>query len=333
MKLLTLTLCAFICLLTACGDATRSAGGPVVIKTAAVGGVKPYEAGKTAAGELKTAFGTTAPKAVVVMDSFEDVANKKELLRGVTEILPGVAIIGGSCYGGFTQKGSLDQDALLLLGIGGEGAVVTTAVVKDMGAAGLNIEKDKDKLTAALNAAGERLAKQLPTTGTNDLLVVIPDAHSPKNQLFLDGMQKVTGPAQAIAGGSVNKNVGQNWVYFGNEVLTDAAVGLRLGGSLVLSQSGQQAKTNDAVIESARTSSAAALKKMSAKPLCVMVFDCAGRKGKLERLEDEIAAIQSSVGRDIPIFGVYCAGEIGTLDAETSPVAKGWHAMFTILGQ
>lgn len=330
-----LALCVLLCLSTACQDTARTtpASGNLVMKTAAASGGQPYAAGRKAATELKAAFGAAPLTAVLLMDSFEDKANKQELLRGVTEVLPGIAIVGGSCYGGFTQQGSIDQDGLLLLGLGGDGVTATTALVTGMGAAGLTPDKDADRLAAALGGGGERLAKQLPGANAQDLLLVVADAHSPKNQLFLDGLQKVTGPAQRIAGGSVSKNPGQNWVYHGSTLHSDAAVGLRLSGGFTLSQAGQQAKTNDAVIASARTCGATVLASLKGAPAGIIVFDCAGRKGKLERLEDELAAIQAAVGREVPLYGVYCAGEIGALDAGSPAVGKGWHAMFTILGR
>jgi hypothetical protein len=330
-----LALCALISIFTACQDTARAtpAGGTVVMKTAAASGGQPHAAGRKAATDLKAAFGAAPLKAVLLMDSFEDKANKQELLRGVAEVLPGIAIVGGSCYGGFTQQGSIDQDGVLLLGLGGDGLTATAALVTGMGAAGLTPDKDAEKLAAALGGGGERLAQQLPGTNANDLLLVVADAHSPKNQLFLDGMQKVTGPAQRIAGGSVNKNPAQNWVYHNGTLHSDAAVGLRLGGGFTLTQAGQQAKTNDAVIESARACGTTVLASLKGAPVGIIVFDCAGRKGKLERLEDELAAIQVAVGRETPLFGVYCAGEIGALDATASPVGKGWHAMFTVLGR
>ena len=70
----------------------------------------------------------------------------------------------------------------------------------------------------------------------------------------------------------------------------------------------------------------------------MLAFNCAGRKGKLERIEDELTAIQEALGPDIPLFGAYCAGEIGPPDiTDKDPGALsggvGWHVMFTVLGR
>ena len=76
---------------------------------------------------------------------------------------------------------------------------------------------------------------------------------------------------------------------------------------------------------------------LKGKPFAAIVFDCAGRKGKLNKLSDELAAIQKSVGRDLPLFGSYCAGEYGPADASDLesgvPYGRGWHIMFTVLGK
>ncbi|MCH5377244.1 MAG: FIST C-terminal domain-containing protein, partial [Planctomycetes bacterium] len=78
--------------------------------------------------------------------------------------------------------------------------------------------------------------------------------------------------------------------------------------------------------------------EFSGKPMGVFAFNCAGRRGKLQRPEDELAAIREALGSDLPMFGCYCAGEIGPLDAsernpDTLCGGSGWHVMFTILGR
>lgn len=305
-----------------------------MFKTAAASGEDPAATGKKAATELKAAFGEAALSAVLVMDSFEDLENKQAMLEGVASVLPKEILFGGTSYGGFTQAGSIDYDGVVLLGIGGVG--VSPALVEKMGAAGLTMESDLDKLTAALNQAGEKLAGQLPNLERGNLLLLISDAHSPKNQLLLDGVQKVAGKKLPITGGSVNKNAGQNWVYFHGRPYTDSAIALLLTGSFQAAQTGRQAKTNEAVIETASEGSAMILKSAPKMPIALLAFNCGGRMGKLNRLEDELEAIQASAGKDLPIFGAYCAGEYGPADlsdsdGDTSPCGRGWHVMFTVL--
>lgn len=321
-----------------CCASVWAADDALIFKTASASGENAAEAGRKAATELKAAFGGATPKAVLVMDSFEDVGAKKAMLGGVASVLPREILFGGASYGGFTQRGSINDDGVVLLGIGGDGIGVEAALAENMGAAGLTMEKDLEKLTAALNRAGERLAKQLPGLDRGALMLLISDAHSPKNQLLLDGVQKVAGKKLPITGGSVNKNAGQNWVYFRGAAHTDSAIALLLTGPFKVTQTGRQAKTNEAVIETAREGSASVLKSAPAKPFAVLAFNCGGRKGKLKRLEDELEAIQTSMGKELPLFGTYCAGEYGPADISESKgdcttCGRGWHVMFTVLAR
>jgi len=69
----------------------------------------------------------------------------------------------------------------------------------------------------------------------------------------------------------------------------------------------------------------------------MLAFNCAGRKGKLKNPADELAAMQEALGKRLPLFGTYNAGEIGPADlAEKDPArlsgGVGWHVMFTALG-
>jgi len=324
--------------LTASLNLARAAGDPLVLRTAAATGENPTEAGRQAAKALQSALGDVAPQAVLVMDSFEDLANKQALLDGVASVFPRELLFGGSSYGGFTQAGVVDYDGVVLLGMGGTRVGLEVALAEQMGAAGLTLEQHEGALAAALGRAGERLARQLSRLEQGALLLLISDAHSPKNQFLLDGVQKVVGKRLPITGGSVNKNAGQNWVYFRGATYTDSAIALLLTGPFEVTQTGRQAKTNEEVIATARSGSAAALERAPAKPLAVLAFNCGGRKGKLERLADELEAIQGSVGKDLPLFGAYCAGEYGPADlaesqGDPTPCGRGWHVMFTVVGR
>lgn len=317
---------------------TFAASEDIVLRSALCSNPDPAEAGRKAATELKSALGAAPLQAVVVMDSYEDRETKTALLKGASEVFPKELIFGGASYGGFTQKGSVDVDGTVMLGIAGSGVKVETTLVEKMGAAGLTIEKNKDQLTQALNQAGQNLARQLPGLSGATLLLLISDAHSPKNQLLLDGVQSVAGKKLPITGGSVNKNVDQNWIYYKGEPHTDSAIGILLTMGVKIVQNGRQAKTNEAVIATAKEGAATALKSASSAPLAALAFNCGGRKGKLNRLEDELEAIQSSLGKEVPLFGTYCAGEYGPADISESqgdctPCGRGWHVMFTILSR
>ena len=55
-------------------------------------------------------------------------------------------------------------------------------------------------------------------------------------------------------------------------------------------------KRDQAAIKNSQDkTAAAALAGIQGKPIAAMAFDCAGRKGKLKKIEEELAAIQQAV--------------------------------------
>ena len=323
--------------LVAVAAAVPAKADDIVLRTATVADANPYEAGKKVAQALKLAMAGTEPKAIFLAECFEDKENKELVLKGVTEVLGADKVVGGSVYGVYTQTGVVTEDAVALLGIGGAGATVSLAFEEKMGAAGLTLEKEKEQLTTALQGAGSRLAKSLSAQANPGLLVLFGDAHSPKNQLLLDGVQSGLGKKLPVTGGSVNKNAGQNWICYKGKLYQDAAVAILLSGKFAVAQTGRQAKDNDLVISTAKEGAAAALKQLGKPPFAILAFDCAGRKGKLKNVADELVAIQTVTGKDVPLFGCYCAGEFGPADAEeitdkSVPYGRGWHIMVSALG-
>jgi hypothetical protein len=295
-------------------------------------------AGAEAASALKKKMGDVPLQAVILSECFEDREYKEKLLKGVCSVVPSNIVLGGSTYGSFHQAGCSDFDSVCLLGIGGEGVSVAAGLVRDMGTSKLTFDNDITKLTQRLHTAGAKLADKLRKTDEDRLLILIPDAHSPKNQLLVEGAQQVLGNAFPITGGSANKNAGQTFVVFRGELHQDSAVALMLSGDFNISLSGRKAKDNDQVIRTARDGAAAALAGFKGKPVAALAFNCAGRRGKLERMEDELVAIQEALGKDLPLFGCYCAGEIGPVDTsekkpDTLSGGVGWHVMFTIIGR
>ncbi|NQV32300.1 MAG: FIST C-terminal domain-containing protein [Phycisphaeraceae bacterium] len=310
------------------------AAGPV-FKTSMAEDENAFKAGQTAARKLHVKLKGVPPKALIVTECFEDKAQKADVLKGVASVFPKEIIHGGSAYGMYTQEGVLDIDAVSVLAIGGE-VSVDVAFVDHMGAAGLSLETQKEQLVGALRRGGKKLAQQLPDTRGTTLLILIGDAHSPKNQYLLDGVQEVVGKTLPITGGSVCKNAGQNFVYTQGRLTQDSAIAILLTSTLKVSQVGRQAKSNDQVISTAREGAATAMKSIKEKPAALFAFDCGGRMGKLDRLEDELAAIQASVGKEVPLYGCYCAGEFGPADtagaSTKTPVGVGWHIMVSLLG-
>ncbi len=315
-------------------------GGLIVMKVVMIEDEDedPAAAGKAAAEALKKAMGGTPLKAVIVSECFEDREFKQKLLQGIGSVISKDILFGGATYGSFTQAGCSDFDSVCLLGIGGTGVGVSASLVTEMGVSKLVFEQHQGEIEKRLRAAGAKLAGKLPKTVLDKVLIVIPDAHSPKNEFLVDGVQLAVGKTFPITGGSANKNSGQTFVYYRGEMVNDAAVALMLSGSFNVAMAGRKAKENDAVISTAKAGAAEAAGKIEGKPIAVLAYNCAGRRSKLKKMEDELVAIQEAIGKDVPLFGCYNAGEIGPTDpTEKKPGVlcggSGWHVMFTVIGK
>jgi len=315
-------------------------GGAIVVEIVMIEDEdeQPTVAGEAAAKKLLAAMGDTPLTAVLLSECFEDLEYKQEMLDGVCSVIPKEKVFGESTYGSFSQEGCTDFDSVCLMGIGGGGISVAASLVTEMGTAKLTFEDSEDLIEERLHAAGAKLAGKLRRTDQDRLLVLIADAHSPKNQCLVEGVQKVVGGGFPITGGCANKNAGQTFVYFQGKPYRDGAIALMLSGDFRLAMSGRKAMDNDRVISSAKDGAAKALADLDGDPLAVMAFNCAGRRGKLRRPEDELAAIQTALGKELPLFGCYCAGEMGPVDAtEKDPNVlsggSGWHVMFTVIGR
>ncbi len=339
-------LSSLICLLLVNGCAINQTyvssgsekGGPIVMQVASSQNTDPFEAGKQAAESLRKQMGQVPPKIVILTECFEDKAQKKQALKGICKVFPKEIVFGFATYGSFAQQGCLDLDSVSLLGIGGRGIAIAAALRQDLGITGLTMEKNKEQLAQRLRTGGNELAARLTRTPDDRLMLIMADAHSPKNQFLLEGAQQVMGNSFPITGGSANKNDGQTFVYFQGRMFTDSAIALLLSGDFEVSLSGRQAKDNAKVISSAAQSATEAFKNIKSKPFSVLAFNCAGRKGKLDNIDDELRAIKGVIGNEIPLFGAYCAGEIGPADiadkkTNTLSSGVGWHVMFTVLGR
>ena len=273
---------------------------------------------------------------IFVSECFEDREYKDVLLAGLKQSLPAEKIFGGATYGSFTQEGCTDFDAVCLWGIGGPGIDVATSLVTEMGTSKLSFDENEQLIKEKLHAAGQKLVDGLKQSNDDRLLVVFGDAHSPKVQYLVEGVQKTLGPKFPITGGCANKNAGQTFTYYKGDVYEDAAIALMLSGDFGVTQSGRQANECETVIRSAKEGAQEALDKaMNKTPIFVTAFNCAGRRSKLDKYETELEAIQAAIG-ELPMFGCYNAGEIGPVDDPDWPKTvtcggSGWHVMYTII--
>lgn len=319
-------------------SAPAVAGGKIVVQVASAENEDPAAAGRAAAQSLKKAMGETPLKAVVISECYEGRSAKEKLLAGIAAVLPKEILLGSATYGSFTQAGCTDADAVCLLGIGGDGLAVSAALVTGLGTARLTFQDSRALIESRLQEAGAKLAQKLRRSDQDQLLVLLADAHSPKNQSLVEGVQKVFGPKFPITGGCANKNAGQTFVYFAGQAYEDSAVALVLSGKFAIALAGRQAKDNETVIRTAEEVAAEAAAKSQGQKVIALGFNCAGRRSKLKRIEDELTAIQKALGKDVPLFGCYCAGEMGPVDGPdkkpgVTSGGAGWHLMFTVIGR
>lgn len=312
--------------------------GEIVIRVATAANTNAYAAGKAAAEALKTQLGDTAPHLILMNECYDERRLKARVLRGVASVFPRKIIFGASSYGAFAQSGCLDADAVALVAIGGPGIAVSTALQTDLGVSRLTFEKHQAQIEERLHAAGERLMGTLSRGPRDRLLILVADAHSPKNGPLVEGVQKAVAKGFPIVGGSANKNAGQTYVYYQGMMYRDSVLGIMLSGDFKVALAGRMAKENAKVISTAKDGAAEAMKTLGVKPIGALAFNCAGRKGRLTNIGLELKAMQQALGADVPLYGCYCAGEIGPADlADKTPgvvsSGVGWHVMFALIGR
>jgi hypothetical protein len=286
------------------------------VNTALTTDKNAFAAGEAAAKKIKAQLGEAKPAVVVMAECYTEKADKAEALKGVTSVLGKDVVVSMAVYGIYTQEGAKDKSTVGLLALSGEGVTARQAL--------------SDAIQGDFTNAAKRLAQKLPVKDDAKLMLVLADCHSPRNQFFLDGLQSVYGTALPMAGGSANKNAGFNWIGHAGELHTDVAALIALNGPFKVSQAGDQARDNDAVLKTAEDTAMRIRQGAKSKLTGAVFFDCAGRKGKLESIDEEQAAIAKGLGAGIPFFGIWCAGEVGVAnDSKGVPVGRGWHIMGT----
>ena len=380
MKLLGLGLMTAIVVTTGCTtlktetvkpDHSFKSNGRVSIATAwaktSTGG-DAFAVGRKAAESLKSKLNGVEPQVVILAESFAEKADKAKAAKGVASVFGKERVVGFATYGFYTRDGVVQNDGVGLLALGGDGITVRTAFVPKMNAEGLTMEKNEPELKEALGNAGRILAEQLPVTDQSRLMIVMADAHSPKNQFLVDGIQTVVGKHFPLTGGSANKHQSpkMNWLHWRGGLHTDAAIALMIDGNITIAQNGAQAKDNQAVLDTAKKVAEDVREALPSgrnvyvasnlrTPNLFLAFDCTGRRGKLDSLEDGLKATLEGLatplssgskvfraGVEVPmprepfsgeVFGVWCAGEIGCADDSLdTPVGRGWHLMGTLIG-
>ena len=295
---------------------------------------KPFEAGQTAGRKLLDEMKGNTPELILLAESFEGKENKEKLLEGLCSVLPKEKLFGLSTYGSFVRDSVGDGDRVTLLGIGGD-LTVQPVLQTELGVANFQMDTAEEEIKTKLLRAGRTLGERSDAPTKNQFYIVLADAHSPKNGFLVRGILEKLGKDALILGGSANKNPGQNHVYYQGVRYDDAAVVLTISGSFQVAMAGRFANQGDAVIKTAEEAAASAVENVNGTALGMIAFSCAGRKSKLDELDDELNAIQKRF-LNKTIFGCFCAGEVGPADpavetTETKCCGSGWYLMLAVL--
>ena len=122
-------------------------------------------------------------------------------------------------------------------------------------------------------------------------------------------------------------------------MLTDSVVGIHLSGDFKTAMVGRQAKTNDTVIRSAegRNAEGAGDGRLPRSPKSTAYWPSTAPAVAVSwtTTKRNSGQCKKSLGKSLPLFGCYCAGEIGPVDIETEKKGQiggdGWHVMFTVI--
>jgi len=310
----------------------------VVMKTVFVDDEQenPFEAGRLAGQRLLGEMQGTDLKLVLIAESFEGKTDKEKLIEGLCSVLPKEKLFGLSTYSSFVRNSVGDGDRVALLGFGGD-LTVRSALQTELGVAQLTMDTAEEEIKAKLLQAGRTLAEKNNVPSKNRFDILLADAHSPKNGFLVGGILEILGKDAMILGGSANKNPGQNHVYYQGVRYEDAAMLLTLTGPFQVAMAGRFANQGETVVKTAEEATVTAVENVKGTPIGMVAFSCAGRKSKLDELDDELNAVQKRFA-DQPIFGCFCAGEVGPADpvvetTDTKCCGSGWYLMLAIVFQ
>ena len=332
----TLLVTVFLVVSFVFGEFVAVGAESVVMKTVFVNDEqeKPFETGQRAGKKLLDEMKGTTLQLVLIAESFEGKETKEKLLEGLCSVLPKEKLFGLSTYGSFVRNSVDDGDRVTLLGIGGD-LTVQSALQTELGVAKLTMDTAEEEIKTKLFQVGKTLAEKNNVSTKNRFDILLADAHSPKNGFLVRGILEKLGKDALILGGSANKNPEQNHVYYRGVCYEDAAMLLTLTGPFRVAMAGRFANQGATVVKTAEEATVTAVENVKEAPFGMIAFSCAGRKSKLDELDDELNAIQKHFA-DKPIFGCFCAGEVGLCDStvetsDTKCCGSGWYLMLAVL--
>lgn len=302
----------FALALTAQAEASRA----LVAGTGASTLADPKAAGTEAAKLAKAALGGESPKLVVVFAARKQLT--PDLVSGVAEVFEKALISGCEGYaplsaaGNFADQGHEIKSGVAVLALGGKADVKLVADV-------VRKEDGKSGFTMCGQRIGEQLKTAVAATSGSKLIFTFGNQHVGSNQPFVEALLKALGSnvpvVGAAAGGGSAKEIVKGDLVTGANVAVLISGNFRLGLGLCGGNGDLVAKADESLTK--------AVKAQPGKPALVLVFDCGGRRGELfkqKKLADEFARMQA-IAPEVPLFGFYGGGEIGT--ATLTESAKG----------
>lgn len=147
--------------------------------------------------------------------------DQPELIKGVAEVAENVPIVGCTTAGAITNKG-LHENSVILLALGGERAKFYPVKAE-------NISK-------SMREAGREFGQKISeaTNKSAKLAFIFSDALSGNGTELTRGVLEILGANFALTGGAAGDDMSfkKTFQYYGNEVLTDAAVGFAVTGDI-----------------------------------------------------------------------------------------------------
>jgi hypothetical protein len=296
---------------------TAMAGEPLKVGTGLSGSADAEEAGRVAATAAKTQLGETPPKAVIVFAGRKQLT--PELLKGVGSVFKAGMIYGCEGYGPLTSQGNLDAkkdaDGVAVLAVGGDISVATVN------------EKVAGKEPQDFVACGEAIGRKLEALNDPKLpgkvILTFGNQHVGDNAHYVKGLTSVLGHDIMLVGAAAGDGEAKE-IVAGN-IVQGENVCVLIQGDFTVKSAVETGQGKDGLIASAGKAMTSAF-QADQKPLLVFIFDCGGRRGDLlanEVLDDEHAVMKKVAG-EVPLFGFYGGGEIGTPNGK-APVGVGYH--------
>ena len=271
-------------------------------------------AGTEAAQAAAKGLGDKKAKLVLVFHKDDLAKDSKKVLQGVGSVFDAGIVYGANAYAALSHE---NNDGMV--------SVLALADV-DVAAAVAPVDGDHQGCGVSI---GKQLKPACEEATGGKLLILFGACHIPKNNDLVRGVLSVLGEDLAVIGGAAYNDR----TYAAGKPVEQSNVGLLISGDFRCGFGISKDNSPKGLITSARETFTDAVGDAGHKVALMLVFDCGGRRGKMQENGDfaeELAAMKSVVG-DTPIFGFYGSGEIGRKCCNSPSFGDGYHISATAL--